>query len=72
MIDGISSAFGKLAGQPKPAKQITQTNAEKHNLYTQRTILLVEDNSINQQVAREMLEELKLSVIIVNNGVDAL
>jgi CheY-like chemotaxis protein/HPt (histidine-containing phosphotransfer) domain-containing protein len=41
------------------------------NLHCAR-ILLVEDNSINQQVAQELLERIGLSVTIVNNGRSAL
>ncbi|MEO5362387.1 MAG: response regulator [Magnetococcus sp. DMHC-8] len=34
-------------------------------------VLLVEDNPINQQVAREMLEQVGLVVTVVNNGLEA-
>jgi signal transduction histidine kinase/HPt (histidine-containing phosphotransfer) domain-containing protein/BarA-like signal transduction histidine kinase len=35
-------------------------------------ILLVEDNTFNQQIAQEMLEEVGATVCIANNGVEAL
>lgn len=35
-------------------------------------VLLVEDNTINQQVARELLEKLGLLVVIANNGEEAI
>ena len=35
-------------------------------------ILLVEDNLFNQQIAREMLEEVGATVCVANNGVEAL
>ncbi len=37
-----------------------------------KNILLVEDNSINQQVAKELLEGFDLSVVIASNGLEAL
>ncbi|MBF0161112.1 MAG: response regulator [Magnetococcales bacterium] len=36
------------------------------------TVLLAEDNPINQRVAREMLENLGLTVTVVNNGQEAI
>ena len=45
------------------------------NLFSRRlkgTILLTEDNSINQQVARELLEGFGLLVVIANNGREAI
>ena len=36
------------------------------------TVLLVEDNPINQQVARELLEQAGLAVVVANNGAEAL
>ncbi len=35
-------------------------------------VLLVEDNPMNQQVARELLEQMEISVTIADNGVEAL
>lgn len=35
-------------------------------------VLLVEDNTFNQQIAREMLEEVGATVCIANNGLEAL
>ncbi|WP_178139294.1 PAS domain-containing hybrid sensor histidine kinase/response regulator [Desulfovibrio litoralis] len=40
--------------------------------FNNEKILLVEDNSINQQVATELLEEINLDVIVANNGEEAL
>lgn len=39
--------------------------------YLQKRVLLVEDNTVNQQVAREILEGMGLEVVIAENGREA-
>ena len=71
MFNTIMGVFGKDV-----AKQIRPTGEKAKDLETleqirDARILLVEDNEINQQVAREMLEQAGLMVTIANNGKEA-
>lgn len=72
LIDGIMNAFGNHENYIKPDQSIGKYNTDNEKNIHNKRVLLVEDNVINQQVARELLEELKLSVIIANNGIEAL
>jgi two-component system, sensor histidine kinase and response regulator len=60
------------AAQPVPVSEVF--NASRATLKTIRgaRILLVEDNELNQQVAREFLGKVGLEVTIANNGLEAL
>jgi PAS domain S-box-containing protein len=71
LMDSIMAAFGK---QDLPAD--TKTRLEKQYLEHAKNIqganvLVVEDNEINQQVAREILEEAGLKVSLASNGQQA-
>lgn len=55
----------------------TPFKAESPSVPAQReepgdTVLLVEDNSVNQQIAREIMESVGYTVIIANNGKEAI
>lgn len=72
MFDTIMDVFGKEI-------RTTRTRIEKGKKHEKElqniagaTILLVEDNEINQQVATELLEDAGFVVEIANNGKDAL
>ena len=72
MFDTIMDIFGKDI-------RTTRTRIEKGNKHERElqniagaTILLVEDNDINQQVATELLEDTGFVVEIANNGKEAL
>ncbi|MEO5329038.1 MAG: response regulator [Magnetococcus sp. THC-1_WYH] len=66
LLDAIMIAFG-----------VTPTRRMRGNLDSHRSslegskLLLVEDNEINQQVARELLEQAGIEVVIANNGQEA-
>jgi signal transduction histidine kinase/CheY-like chemotaxis protein len=71
LIGAIQSALGIKSFNSKPTlHHISEVN---HLIKEVRGkhILLVEDNVINQQIAKEMLAKLKLTVDIANNGVEA-
>ncbi|MBF0142962.1 MAG: PAS domain S-box protein [Magnetococcales bacterium] len=68
LFDAIMALFG-----------LTEPNRSRHQEYDHTMdrleyshILLAEDNEINQQVARELLEQMGLHVTIANNGVEVL
>ena len=70
LFDTIMTLFGKGTHLPTKEKRTeTLPNNLKH---TGVWVLLVEDNEINQQVGRELLEILGVKVEIANNGQEAL
>ena len=54
------------ATQPKPVKSLVNTTR------LEASVLLVEDNLINQKVAQKVLEKIGCTVTLANNGVEAL
>ena len=70
LFDAIMVAFGKgnpggeaSRGKGRPEKELRGIRGAR--------LLLVEDNEINQQVAKEILEKAGLVVSIANNGKEA-
>jgi CheY-like chemotaxis protein len=62
-----------LVNRPRPLSDATFTDARSTlSRIRGARILLVEDNELNQQVAREFLAKGGLSVVIANNGQEAL
>lgn len=78
LLQGISSDSHSLSHEVK--KQKVEHKAGSLSLYFNKrshhlagiSLLVVEDNTINQQVIKEFLELSKISVVIVNNGKEAL
>jgi len=66
LFDSIINIF-----KPEQANLSPSASSNTTQTYLQGTILLVEDNKINQQVAEELLQSFGLSVIIAVNGLDA-
>ena len=69
LIDTILSALGKqtlinLAGEPS----LLKTGGSYHGA----SVLVVEDNEINQEVAKEILSKFGLEVHMANNGQEAI
>ena len=65
-VDSINEI---LQGELSSSSKITATTAL---MFPMCTILLVEDNEINQLVAQTMLEEMQISVTVVGDGAQAL
>jgi two-component system sensor histidine kinase/response regulator len=65
-IVAVGQAVQAPPGPPRAA------SAEQAAALAGARILLVEDNSFNQQIALEVLEEAGCSVVLANNGVEAL
>jgi CheY-like chemotaxis protein/HPt (histidine-containing phosphotransfer) domain-containing protein len=69
LLDSIMQAFGKATAE-RGAGQ-TSVEGESSAAIRGAGILLVEDNEINQQVARELLQQAGLLVTVANNGQEA-
>ncbi len=72
LFDAIMQAFGReIVSSHQSAKPQHTRDVEAIKGILGAEILLTEDNEINQQVARELLESYGLKVTIVNNGIQA-
>jgi len=72
LFDTIMEAFGKVASQSSRAAPRIEQKVDAIKDFQGANVLLVEDNEINQQVAKEILEGAGLVVTIANNGQEAL
>jgi two-component system sensor histidine kinase/response regulator len=71
LFDAIMQAFGKEISETSRRARIKEGEAETLQNIRGARILLVEDNEINQQVAKEILEGAGLNVTVANNGQEA-
>jgi CheY-like chemotaxis protein len=71
LLDTILQAFGKEVAATSRIEQIEEQQAEALVHIQGAEVLLVEDNEINQEVARELLEGVGLPVTIAANGEEA-
>jgi PAS domain S-box-containing protein len=72
MFDTIMQAFGKEAPRQFPAEAEKQLETAASEKLAGASVLLVEDNEINQQVAMEILSGAGLKVTVAANGQEAL
>jgi len=71
LFDAIMQAFGETVLEPSRVKQKKEQETRALENIQGARVLLVEDNAINQQVAKEILEDAGLNVILANNGQEA-
>ena len=71
LFDAIMQAFGVAVPETSGVAQSHEQEAEDLKQIQGARVLLVEDNEINQQVAREILEGAGLNVTLANNGQEA-
>ena len=71
VFDAIITAYGH-GDVPRPFKAKPSPGIGMRSELLNRNVLLVEDNEINQMVARDLLEQLGLRVEIAANGQEAL
>ena len=71
LFDATMQAFGEAVPETSRIAQRHEQEAEAFKHIQGARLLLVEDNEINQQVAKEILEGAGLVVTIANNGLEA-
>ncbi|MEP5765133.1 MAG: response regulator [Halieaceae bacterium] len=71
LFDAVMSAFGQTSNSSGRRKTSIDYDVESLRPILGAKILLAEDNEINQQIARELLEEAGFYVDLANNGVEA-
>jgi len=71
LFDAVMEAFGKESGRSVGRRTGDGYDTESLRPVQGARILLAEDNEINQQVARELLEGAGFFVEIANNGAEA-
>ena len=71
LFDTIMEIFGKEIRPPRTRIEKVEKHLKALQKITGATILLTEDNEINQQVATELLEDEGFVVEIANNGKEA-
>jgi two-component system sensor histidine kinase/response regulator len=72
LFDSIMQAFGEAVPETSRVAQKHEQEAEALEHIRGAHVLLVEDNEINQQVAREILEGAGLFVSLADNGQEAI
>ncbi len=71
LFDATMQAFGEAVPEISRVAQRQEHEAETLKHIQGAQLLLVEDNEINQQVAKEILEGAGLNVTLANNGQEA-
>ncbi len=71
LFDAIMQAFGEAVPETSRVAQSHEQEAEALKHIRGAFVLLVEDNEINQQVAKEILESAGLNVALATNGQEA-
>ncbi len=71
LFDTIMQTFGEAVPETSRVAQRKEQEAEALENIQGACVLLVEDNEINQQVAKEILEGAGLNVTLANNGREA-
>jgi len=71
LFDATMQAFGEAAPETSRIAQKPEQEAEALRHIQGARVLLVEDNAINQQVAREILEGAGLNIDLATNGQEA-
>ncbi|MBF0399262.1 MAG: response regulator [Magnetococcales bacterium] len=72
LFETIMEAFGKRFPEDRKDSANTSGSLDFMNALSGAKILLAEDNEINQQVACELLEQANITVVVAENGKQAL
>ena len=71
MLDSILNALGKEVAKSSRKNEKQASYQEAALLVKGSTLLLVEDNAVNQELALEILQDAGLKVDVANNGAEA-
>ncbi|MEO5368907.1 MAG: response regulator [Magnetococcus sp. DMHC-1] len=71
LFESIMEAFGHAGSVGRKSGSEPGRHRDFMAVLSGARILLVEDNEINQQVARELLEQANITVLLAENGQDA-
>ena len=70
LYDVIVTALSNALADVAPAEESEQTSRQEAAMSPEAQILVVEDNAVNQVVAREMLGSMGHKIVIADNGAD--
>ena len=62
----------QTAPEPRVMEQPPVSGARRIPCFSERTLLLVEDNALNREVATAILDKTQIRVIVANNGQEAI
>ena len=71
LFEAIMDAFGQKMVGRKSSPMVFDGSRDFKEVLSGAKILLVEDNEINQQVAREILQQANITVFLAKNGQEA-
>ncbi|MEO5339964.1 MAG: response regulator [Magnetococcus sp. MYC-9] len=71
LFESIMEAFGRAQRDSTRSRELPNAPRDFMLVLSGAKILLVEDNELNQQVARELLEQANITVLLARNGKEA-
>ena len=72
LFDAMVTAFGKQKPETRQIQKISVVESDYAQQIAGASILLVEDNEINQELALELLKNAGVKAQVANNGIEAL
>ena len=72
LLDTVVNVYSARAGTTVPQPRKLPTSVPSKLLLSEKRVLVVEDNAINQQVAHDILTKMGASVDVANDGQEAL
>ena len=72
LFNAMVTAFKRDKGEVRPTRKVIVNKSDYANQIAGASILLVEDNEINQELALELLKNAGVQAQVANNGLEAL
>ncbi|PWI33221.1 hypothetical protein DI392_10160 [Vibrio albus] len=72
LLDSVLTALGKEAISPSRRKEKSESTSQARDKLRGASVLLVEDNEINQDLSMEILNEADIRVTLAENGQEAI